>query len=188
MAEPADMTARPTDPVGRALHSVATALAIFGGLLSCAMATVVTVSVIGRYLFSWPVPGDYDIIGILCGCAIFSFLPYCQLKRGNVLADFFTQSAPPRFKAALDAAGNFLYLAAAFMFTWRLYYGALEMRQSGEQIAAFTFYRWWTIPFDIFCMIVLLFAILYTFAHDLAAARTRGSAAASSAGGNPRHE
>ena len=184
MAESADMMARPADPVGRTLYSIATVLAIFGGLLSCAMATIVTVSVTGRYLFSWPVPGDYDIIGILCGCAIFSFLPYCQLKRGNVLADFFTQNAPPRFKAALDAAGNFLYLAAAMMFTWRLYHGALEMRQSTEQIAAFAFYRWWTIPFDIFCMIVLIFAILYTFTQDLTAARTDGSAAALNVGGN----
>jgi len=181
MAESANVTARPTDPVGRALHCVATALAMFGGLLSCAMATIVTVSVMGRYLFSSPVSGDYDIIGILCGCAIFSFLPYCQLKRGNVLADFFTQSAPAQFKSALDAAGNALYLAAAMMFTWRLYHGALEMRQSAEQIAAFAFYRWWTIPFDIFCMIVLIFSILYTFSQDLTAARTGGS---SNTGGN----
>jgi len=184
MAETADTMARPTDPIGRVLYGVAIALATFGGLLSCAMATIVTVSVCGRYLFSWPVPGDYDIIGILCGCAIFSFLPYCQLKRGNVFADFFTQSARPQYKSALDAAGNALYLAAAIMFTWRLYHGAHEMRQSTEQIAAFAFYRWWTIPFDIFCMIVLIFAIIHTFTHDLTAARTGGSAATPNAGGN----
>jgi len=181
MAEPTDVGARPADPAGRALLRIATVLAIFGGILSCAMATLVAVSVGGRYLFSAPINGDYDIIGILCGCAIFSFLPYCQLKRGNVLADFFTQSAPAQFKSALDAAGNALYLAAAMMFTWRLYHGALEMRQSAEQIAAFAFYRWWTIPFDIFCMIVLIFSILYTFSQDLTAARTGG---ASNTGGN----
>jgi TRAP-type C4-dicarboxylate transport system permease small subunit len=183
MAETPDSVARPTGPFGRALYNVATALAVFGGLLSCAMAIIVTVSVTGRYLLSWPIPGDYDIIGILCGCAIFAFLPYCQLKRGNVVADFFTQAAPPRFKSALDAMGNALYLAAAIMFTWRLYHGALEMRQSGEQISAFSFYRWWTIPFDIFCMIVLVLAIIYTFARDFTATRSGGSAAATSAGG-----
>jgi TRAP-type C4-dicarboxylate transport system permease small subunit len=138
-----------------------------GGLLSCAMAALVTVSVTGRYLLSRPVPGDYDIVGILCGCAIFAFLPYCQLKRGNVVADFFTQSAPPRIKAVLDAAGSFLFLAAAIMFTWRLFYGLLEMRESAEQISAFAFYRWWTIPFDLFCMVVLVLAILYTLVQDI---------------------
>jgi TRAP-type C4-dicarboxylate transport system permease small subunit len=171
MAEQAATTAQPAGPVGRALHGVAATLAALGGLLSCAMAAVVTISVGGRYLFSAPIIGDYDIVGILCGCAIFAFLPYCQLKRGNVLADFFTQNASPRVKAALDATGNLLFLAAAIMFTWRLYYGLLEMRQSAEQISAFAFYRWWTIPFDLFCMAVLIFAIIYSFYQDLTSAK-----------------
>jgi TRAP-type C4-dicarboxylate transport system permease small subunit len=183
MAEQADMTARPTGQVGRALHGVARILAIFGGILSCAMATIVTISVAGRYLMSSPIPGDYDIVGILCGCAIFAFLPYCQLKRGNVIADFFTQKASPRSKSMLDAAGNLLFLGAAIMFTWRLYYGMLELRQSSEQIAAFAFYRWWTMPFDLFCMVVLILAILHTFLEDLADAKAGRSAAKPIAGG-----
>jgi len=182
MAEGAGTAARPIGPVGRALHGIATVLAILGGLLSCVMAALVTVSVTGRYLFAQPVPGDYDIVGILCGCAIFSFLPYCQLKRGNVVADFFTQNASPQVKAALDAAGSFLFLAAAIMFTWRLYHGLLEMRQSGEQISAFAFYRWWTIPFDIFCMVILTLAILYTLMRDIADVSTARSAAGGNGG------
>jgi TRAP-type C4-dicarboxylate transport system permease small subunit len=173
------MTARPRGALAGALHRLAEVLAIFGGLLSCFMAVIVAVSVAGRYLFASPLPGDYDIVGILCGCAIFSFLPYCQLKGGNVLADFFTQGATPRLKAVLDAGGSLLYLAAAAMFTWRLFYGTLEMRRSAEQIAAFRFYRWWTMPFDIFCMIVLVGAISYTLVSDLARTRPGGATAAS---------
>lgn len=157
--------------MGRTLHGIADVLAIVGGVLCCLMAAIVTVSVAGRYLFARPVPGDYDLVGILCGCAIFAFLPYCQLKRGNVLADFFTQAAPPRVKAALDAGGNVLFLAAAMLFTWRLGAGTLEMRRSAEQIAAFSFYRWWTMPFDIFCMLVLIGAILYTLVRGPVAGR-----------------
>jgi TRAP-type C4-dicarboxylate transport system permease small subunit len=171
MAEQSETGTRPADAAGRALHNVATILAIVGGILSCAMAAVVTISVIGRYTLSAPINGDYDIVGILCGCAIFSFLPYCQLKRGNVLADFFTQKASEQTKAALDAMGNLIFLAAAIMFTWRLYYGLLEMRQSSEQIAAFAFYRWWTIPFDLFCMLVLIGAIIYSLLEDIAGAK-----------------
>ena len=176
-------TIRPANPAGRALYRIADVLAIFGGILSCAMAALVTISVGGRYLFSAPINGDYDLVGILCGCAIFSFLPYCQLKRGNVLADFFTQKASPRTKAALDAMGNLFFLLAAIMFTWRLYYGTLEMKESSEQIAAFAFYRWWTMPFDIFCMIVLIFAILYSFLEDVAGAKAGHSAERPAASG-----
>jgi TRAP-type C4-dicarboxylate transport system permease small subunit len=170
MAEHLGMT-RPDSAFGRVLHRTASVLAVFGGILSCIMALLVTVSVGGRYLFSLPVPGDYDIVGILCGCAIFAFLPYCQLHRGNVLADFFTQRASDSVKAGLDGFGNVLFLAAIIMFTWRLYYGMLEMRQSGEQIAMFAFYRWWTIPFDLFCMVVLVCAIFYTLTEDVAGAK-----------------
>jgi TRAP-type C4-dicarboxylate transport system permease small subunit len=176
-------SSRPIDPVGRALHRIANGLAIFGGVLSCAMAALVTVSVIGRYAFSAPIPGDYDLVGILCGCAIFAFLPYCQLNRGNVLADFFTQRAPVRVKAALDALGNVLFLAAMILFTWRLYYGMEEMRSSSEQIAAFAFYRWWTIPFDLFCAAVMICAIFYTLLEDLARAKTGEAAIRPAASG-----
>lgn len=182
MTEGAGTAARPTGPVGRALYNTAIALAILGGLLSCAMAALVTVSVTGRYLFARPVPGDYDIVGILCGCAIFSFLPYCQLKRGNVVADFFTQNAAPQIKSALNALGSFLFLAAAIMFTWRLFHGLLEMRESAEQISAFAFYRWWTIPFDLFCMVVLVFAISYTLLEDIASVGSSGHAAGGTRG------
>jgi TRAP-type C4-dicarboxylate transport system permease small subunit len=171
MAEETGTGAWPANAAGRALHCVADVLAIIGGILSCAMALVVTISVIGRYTMSAPINGDYDIVGILCGCAIFAFLPYCQLKRGNVLADFFTQRASQSTKAALDAMGNVLFLIAITMFTWRLYYGMLEMKQSSEQIAAFAFYRWWTIPFDIFCMLVMICAIFYSLLEDIAGAR-----------------
>jgi TRAP-type C4-dicarboxylate transport system permease small subunit len=171
MAEQGPAGARPDDGFGRVLYRTADVLAVFGGVLSCIMAVIVTVSVAGRYLFSRPIPGDYDIVGILCGCAVFAFLPYCQLHRGNVLADFFTQWAPASVKAGLDAFGNVLFLAAMIMFAWRLYYGMLEMRQSSEQIAMFAFYRWWTIPFDLFCMIVLICAIFYTLLQDIAGAK-----------------
>src|SRR5262245_52565669 len=99
MAEHSDGAPRLTDPARRLLFNIARIMALIGGLLCCVMAVIVTVSVGGRYLLSSPVPGDYDIVAILSGCAIFAFLPYCQLMRGNVIVDFFTTRASPRFRA-----------------------------------------------------------------------------------------
>ena len=91
-----------------------------------------TVSVAGRYLFAAPIPGDYDIVGILCGCAdlrLPAVLPADARQRdGRFLHD----RASPRTKAALDAFGTLLYLVVAILFTWRLYYGMLELQHSGE--------------------------------------------------------
>jgi TRAP-type C4-dicarboxylate transport system permease small subunit len=172
MAKDADTDTRPTDAFGRVLHRICSGLAVFGGLLACGMAVMVTVSVTGRYLFSAPVPGDYDLVGIIAGCAVFAFLPYCQLVRGNVVVDFFTTNVSARGKAVLDAAGSLFYLVVAIVFTWRMYFGMLELRDNNEQIAAFRFYRWSTMPLNILCMIVLIVVIAYTLTRDIDDVRT----------------
>ncbi len=132
---------------------------------------MITISVTGRYFFAAPVPGDWDLIGIFCGMAVFAFLPYCQLTRGNVVVDFFTVNMAPRGKAMLDSVGTLLYLLIAAMYTWRLYYGGWELYESSEVLAAFNFYRWWTVPFEFACLIVLLCVIAYTLARDIKDAR-----------------
>lgn len=167
MSEGASGVARPTDPVGRALFGISKFLATLGSALVCATAAMVTVSVTGRYLFDAPVPGDYDLVAIACGSAVFAFLPYCQLVRGNVVVDFFTSNINPFTKAILDAFGTLLYLLIAILFTWRLVYGGLEFHSNGEVLANFNFYRWWTIPFDILCMIILILVIAYTLTRDI---------------------
>lgn len=170
--QPAD-GARPTDPVGRALLQTTKALAIVGGLICAFLALMVTISVSGRYLFAAPIRGDYDLLAIFTGVAIFTFLPYCQMVRGNVIVDFFTNNMAPAKKAILDAFGTLLYLIIAIVFTWRLYHGMLQFRASGEVIASYDFYRWWTIPFNLLCMIVLILAVAYTLVRDIEVAMKR---------------
>ena len=171
MAQDSNGGARPDDPVGRALFRASDILAVIGGLLCCVMAVLVTVSVTGRYLFAAPVPGDYDLLGILGGCAVFAFLPYCQMKRGNVVVDFFTTGVSPRGKSALDAIGSALYLLIAVLLTWRLYFGAVELHDTSEVLAVVNFYRWWTLPFSLFCMLVLIAVVAFTLFRDIGDAR-----------------
>jgi len=142
------------------------------------MAVLVTVSVAGRYLIAKPVPGDYDLLGIIAGCAIFAFLPYCQMRRGNVVVDFFTTGLSARGRSILDGLGSLLYLTIAVLFTWRLYFGAVELYETSEVLAVVNFYRWWTMPFSLFCMAVLIVVIAYTFGRDIDDVR-KGKAAAS---------
>jgi len=80
---------RPTDPVGRMLYRIAKWLAIFGGIVLSAMALLTTASVIGRSIFLQPIPGDFELVAIGTGLAVFAFLPWCQIVRGNVMVDFF---------------------------------------------------------------------------------------------------
>jgi hypothetical protein len=42
------------------------------------------------------------------GAAIALFLPWCQLRRGNIIVDFFTAKASDRTNAMLDRFGALL--------------------------------------------------------------------------------
>ncbi len=89
MSEGLDSSVRPTDKVGRILYRITAALAIFGGFVVGAVALMTTISVTGRAALSMPVPGDVELIEIGTNTAVFAFLPFCQLMRGNVIVDFF---------------------------------------------------------------------------------------------------
>jgi len=89
--------------VGIWLERATRALALAGGFLLVGVLLMTVTSVAGRYLFNAPIPGDYEITELVCGVAVFAFLPYCQLHHANIVVEFFTSRVSRRWKRALDA-------------------------------------------------------------------------------------
>jgi TRAP-type C4-dicarboxylate transport system permease small subunit len=141
MAEQA-ASVRP-ERLGRALHRAATGVALLGGLVLFALTFLTVISVVGRALFSAPIPGDFELVELGMAVAIFSFLPYCQIVRGNVIVDLFTSKASLRTKALLDGVGNLLYTAIAALLTWRVALGGLEIRSYNETTMVLQVPAWW---------------------------------------------
>ena len=168
MADAQVFSARPIDAVSRLLYSGARLLALIGGVAVCAMAVLTTVSILGRFFFAKPIPGDYEIVSVLSGTAVFAFLPYCQLMGGNIVVDFFMAAATPRAKFLCDLLGHLLYLALGALLTWRLVYGAFDMYHYAETTTTIGFPRWITFPFDILCMGMLIAVTVYTLVRSIA--------------------
>ncbi|MYA29800.1 MAG: TRAP transporter small permease [Gammaproteobacteria bacterium] len=118
----------PDGRVGR----LARALALAGGLLLVGVMGMTVVSVLGRYLFNAPVPGDYEITELAIGIAVFAFFPYCHIANANIVVELFTGRMPPRFKSALDAVHNVTFAIVAGLITWRLFVGATHKLDDGE--------------------------------------------------------
>lgn len=129
----------PADPIGRSLHVLSRALAVLGGLVLVALTVMTVWSVLGREVqelpfwpevapFSWltVIPGEFELVEQAYAGAVFCFLPYCQMVRGNVIVDVFTDRLPRRAKAALAMVGDLLYAAIAATVTWQLAVRALE--------------------------------------------------------------
>jgi TRAP-type C4-dicarboxylate transport system permease small subunit len=105
-------TAAPPPRVPRIVDILARLLAMLGGLVALAVACVVVVSVLRRWLLASPIPGDFELAQIGTAVAVFAFLPYCQIVRGNIVVDAFTARLPHRIRGRLDALWDIVYAGA----------------------------------------------------------------------------
>ncbi|MBT2132148.1 TRAP transporter small permease [Aliiroseovarius lamellibrachiae] len=112
--------------VGRTMERISRALAYFGGVVLAGIALTTVASVIGRALLGFglgPIKGDFEIVEMGCAIAVFSFLPWCQLRRGHVTVDIFISRLSDRTQALLGLVGDVMLSLAAFVILWRLWLG-----------------------------------------------------------------
>ncbi|MCF3972224.1 TRAP transporter small permease [Paracoccus salsus] len=142
-----------------------------GGMVLLAMMLMTVTSVARRSLLGAPIPGDFELVEIGTAIAIFCFLPWCQSTGGNVLVDFFTQTARPRSNHLLEALGDLIYLLIAALLLWRMVQGGMEMRQYGEQSMVLRIPVWWSFLLILPAMALLVVTTGATLAGHLRMAR-----------------
>ena len=103
-----------------------------GGMLLIAIIGMTVASVLGRYLFGAPIPGDYELTELACAIAVFAFLPYCHITNANVVVDFFTSRLRPRSKTLLDGVHSIAFTLMAGLIAWRLFVGGVRKLDDGE--------------------------------------------------------
>lgn len=133
---PEDASAMPAlGPAGRMLFVTCKYAAIAGGLIFVAMVGMEIVSIVGRKLFSWTVPGDVEMLQMGAAFASATFFAYCHLVGGNVKVDFFTHALGRGRVAWLDAVGSLLVGVFGALIAWRSAAGALAVKEVGETSA-----------------------------------------------------
>lgn len=121
------------------LDLAARACAVLAGCLLTVITLMTCVSLIGRNTTGWTIVGDFELSGSAAGAAIALFLPWCQLRRGNIIVDFFTARASSGTQDALDRFGALLFAAAMALMTWRTAIGGWKAweSQSGSMMLGF---------------------------------------------------
>jgi TRAP-type C4-dicarboxylate transport system permease small subunit len=125
-------TEGPADRIGRALHRLCGGFALFGGLALVLIMLLSVASIIGRGLFLAPIQGDFELVQIGCAVAVFAFMPWCQLRGGHIVVDFFTTKSSPALRGRLDAISSTLLGLLAALIAWRLVFGALDLYDYDE--------------------------------------------------------
>ena len=161
---------RSNDKFGRILLYLSTFLSTFGGCVLIVIVIINVFSILGRVLFSSPLLGDFELVEMGCAIAIFSFLPFCHLKNGNVIVDFFSLKFPLYIRQLLDILSNFVFLLVSSFFTYRMIYGVIDMIKYKEQTMLLKLPVWIAfIPgiFSFFLLALVCFHILFKQITDM---------------------
>lgn len=161
--------------LGAQLHRLANGFAIGGGFVLAAMVVLVVVSILGRALLSSPVPGDFEIVALGTAVAIFLFLPYCYMQKGNVAVDIFISRMPAGVQRAMDAFAAALFGAVAALLAWRSAFGLADTVRNGDISMILGFPVWVVHPFGVASFALLAVCCFYTAAA--AATRTADATA-----------
>lgn len=130
-------------------------LALGGGALMLVTIAVTLLSVIGRYGFNAPVPGDYEIVELVCAVGIFLFFPYAHATGSNIVVEFFTLGVSQRRRHAFDAVHEIIFAGVAALLAWRLSIGLVEKFHNGEATALVRVPFWWSYSLAVASMVLL---------------------------------
>lgn len=127
-------------------------LLIFGGILMVLMMLQITLSVLGRYLITQPIPGTLEVVSTyyMVG-AVFFPLAYVQRNREHIVVELFTQNLSPRALAGLEGVVYLLSSIYTGMIAWRGFLSAYKAYDVGEvwTTAYFDLITWptyWFVP------------------------------------------
>lgn len=120
---------RDSSPLGKVTRWLARWTAVAGGVVLIAMVVVIIVSVVGRAMI-WaglrPIAGDYELVGVGMGFAVFAFLPWAHLERGHALVSIVTDRFPQVVNSWILVATDLMMFVAAAFIAWRLYAGMMD--------------------------------------------------------------
>ena len=156
-------------------------VALVGGIaLLGAMLTMIA-TVVGA-AFGKPLLGDSEIVELLGGITVFTFLPYCHLRGSNVIVDFFTQRLSGRAQDWLDAVMNLVFAAVAVALTWRLIEGGITAYERDKRSMFLQLPDWWGYAIGAIAMLLWIAVCLFIAWERLQQARGKIEHRASGSG------
>ena len=128
------------------IHQMARWSAMIGGMLLTLLTVLVVGSVIGRSFSGMglgPVPGDYELVEMGVGVAIFFFMPWCYLQGGHATVDLLYSHMSPGLQRFIRLISDVLMLAVWLLLSWRLWAGLVDKYNNQETTFILQLPLWW---------------------------------------------
>ena len=151
------------------LEKLAKFCAILAGALLTAITLMTCGSLIGRNTVGVSIVGAFELTGVAAGAAIALFMPLCQLRRGNIIVDFFTAHASERVNDKLDRFGALLLALIFGLLAWRTTLGGLNVYNAHSETQIMGFPEWivyaFMVPAFVLTALIALRQALFGFDH-----------------------
>jgi TRAP-type transport system small permease protein len=138
-------------------------LSYIGNAAIALMMLLTTADVIGRYFFSAPVLGAYEITEYLMLIMVFSFLGFAQSQKAHISVDIVFDRLPGRLQRFLGRFDHFLCLVMLILVSTMGVHRVLDIINSG---ASSTLLKIPDYPFAVF-MVVGCIALCVEFFLDV---------------------
>ncbi|MDO9516119.1 MAG: TRAP transporter small permease [Syntrophales bacterium] len=112
------------DNLSSAFNWLAAVAVLVMMLLTCA-------DVILRF-FRHPIPGTYEIVGLMGAVGISFALAYTTAKKGHIMVEFLTRRMPEGVQLIITAAGEMFSAILFGIITWQSTIYALDLKRTGE--------------------------------------------------------
>lgn len=156
--------------LGRLIVSLAKWLAVAGGLVLMAMVAMIVVSIVGRALLAFglkPITGDYELVSIGMGFAVFAFLPWAHLQRGHALVALVTDSFGLRVNSWLLVITDLMMLVASAFIAHRLYFGMMDKFAYKETTLLLRFPLSWAYALGFIGAAIMVVVAFYVLGRSL---------------------
>jgi len=152
----------------KTLENLAKFSAILAGLLLTLITLMTCASLIGRNTLGITITGDFELTGVAAGAAIALFMPFCQVRRGNIIVVFFSAKFGDKTNLALDRFGALLLALVFALLAWRTTLGGLNSWRTNSETQIIGFPEWVAyasmVPPFVLAMAIGLYQALFGFA------------------------
>lgn len=134
------------DHIDRFMRRLAAFLAVLGGLALILVLLSTVASVSGRALLAiglGPIRGDFELVELGTGFAVFAFLPWVQINRQHAAVEILTMHLGHRFNRVVDLVADILMLVIALLLAWKHCEGTLDKFAYGETTFIIQYPIWW---------------------------------------------
>jgi len=112
-------------------------------------------------IFRLPIPGTYEIVGLLGSVVIAFSIGYTAVEKGHIAVEFLVQKLPVRVQTVIDTFNALISTCLFGLISWQSIVYASDLQQSGEvsltiQMPIYPFVYGIALGCGLLCLVLLL--------------------------------